>query len=61
MFYRNRSPIEAFRRNELPVDAMTDMRPEAHEYSLKRVFSRLGETGTTQQVIEQLDARSISK
>ena len=26
---------------------MTDMRPEAHDYSIKNVFPRLGETGTT--------------
>ena len=31
----------------LATDAMTDVRPEAHEYSLKHVFPRLGETGST--------------
>lgn len=45
----------------LAIDAMTDVRPEAHAYSLKNVFPRLGETGTTPQVIDLLAARSISK
>lgn len=45
----------------LAIDAMTDMRPEAHAYSLKHVFPRLGETGTTQQIIDLLAARSNSK
>jgi nicotinamidase-related amidase len=30
----------------LVTDAMTDTRAEAHEYSLKHVFPRLGETGS---------------
>jgi len=38
----------------LAVDAMTDMRPEAHAYSIAQVFPRLGETGTTQEIIELL-------
>jgi nicotinamidase-related amidase len=45
----------------LAIDAMTDARPEAHAYSLKHVFPRLGETGTTQEIMELLDARSMSK
>jgi len=42
----------------LAIDAMTDMRPEAHEYSITKVFPRLGETGTTQQIIDLLAKRS---
>jgi nicotinamidase-related amidase len=38
----------------LAVDAMTDRRPEAHDYSIKNVFPRLGETGTTQEIINLL-------
>ncbi len=38
----------------LAVDAMTDMNPDAHTNSLTRIFPRLGETGTTQEVIELL-------
>ena len=43
----------------LAIDAMTDARPEAHDYSLKHVFPRLGETGTTQQILDLLATRSI--
>ena len=39
----------------LAVDAMTDLRPEAHDYSIARVFPRLGETGTTQEIIDLLE------
>lgn len=42
----------------LAVDAMTDTRPEAHAYSLANVFPRLGETGSTQDVLDLLAARS---
>jgi len=42
----------------LAIDAMTDMRPEAHQYSIKNVFPRLGETGTSQEIIDRLPARS---
>ena len=42
----------------LAVDAMTDMRPEAHDYSIKNVFPRLGETGTSQEIIDLLQTRS---
>jgi nicotinamidase-related amidase len=40
----------------LAVDAMTDMSAEAHEYSLTRVFPRIGESGTTQEVLDLLDS-----
>jgi nicotinamidase-related amidase len=39
----------------LAVDAMTDMSAEAHTNSITRIFPRLGETGTTQQIIDLLD------
>ncbi|AEU37142.1 isochorismatase family protein [Granulicella mallensis] len=42
----------------LALDAMTDMRPEAHEYSLAHVFPRLGETGSTQDILDLLATRS---
>lgn len=38
----------------LAIDAMADMRPEAHDYSINRVFPRLGETGSTQEIIDLL-------
>jgi nicotinamidase-related amidase len=39
----------------LAVDAMTDMALEAHEYSTTRIFPRLGETGTTAEILSLLD------
>jgi nicotinamidase-related amidase len=42
----------------LALDAMTDMREEAHEYSVRNVFPRLGETGPTQEIISLLERRS---
>lgn len=36
----------------LAVDAMTDLDGEAHLNSVKRVFPRLGETGTTQELLD---------
>ena len=42
----------------LALDAMTDVRPEAHEYSLASVFPRLGETGPTQDILNLLATRS---
>jgi nicotinamidase-related amidase len=44
----------------LAVDAMTDLRSEAHAYCLTNVFPRLGETGTTKQIIDLLVTRRIS-
>jgi nicotinamidase-related amidase len=44
----------------LATDAMTDSRPEAHEYSLTHVFPRLGETGSTHDVLDLLAKRSAS-
>jgi nicotinamidase-related amidase len=41
----------------LATDAMTDMRPEAHQNSLERIFPRLGETATTEQILALLDQR----
>jgi nicotinamidase-related amidase len=39
----------------LAVDAMTDMNADAHAGSITRIFPRLGETGTTQEIIALLD------
>ena len=40
----------------LALDAMTDPRPEAREFSLRHVFPRLGETGTCREIIDLLAA-----
>jgi nicotinamidase-related amidase len=42
----------------LALDAMTDLQKEAHEYSIRNVFPRLGETGSTQEIISLLEKRS---
>jgi nicotinamidase-related amidase len=40
----------------LAIDAMTDMSADAHHNSITRIFPRLGETGTTQQIVDLLEA-----
>lgn len=45
----------------LALDAMTDMREAAHEYSIGNVFPRVGETGSTREIIALLEkGRSAS-
>lgn len=39
----------------LATDAMTDSHADAHAWSVTRVFPRIGETGTTQQIIDLLE------
>ena len=41
----------------LATDAMTDMRPEAHDNSVQRIFPRLGETATTAEILALLKGR----
>jgi nicotinamidase-related amidase len=38
----------------LATDAMTDMNADAHHNSITRIFPKLGETGTTQEIIDLL-------
>jgi nicotinamidase-related amidase len=40
----------------LAVDAMTDMNADAHSNSIARIFPRLGECGTTQEILGLLDS-----
>jgi nicotinamidase-related amidase len=42
----------------LAVDAVTDMNADAHHNSIMRIFPRMGETGTTQEIIDLLNAPS---
>jgi len=42
----------------LAVDAMTDLNADAHVNSIERLFPRLGETGTTQDIVALLDRPS---
>jgi len=44
----------------LPVDAMTDSDLERHDHSVARIFPRIAETGTTQDVLDVLDAADLS-
>jgi nicotinamidase-related amidase len=37
------------------TDAMTDRDPEAHTWSTEKTFPRLGETGTTEEVLKLLE------
>ena len=39
----------------LATDAITDLSLEAHQNSVERIFPRLGETGSTAEIIELLD------
>ena len=41
----------------LATDAMTDLSTDAHERSLKLIFPRLGETGTSREIIDVLQGR----
>lgn len=45
----------------LAIDAMTDTRAESHAHSIANVFPRLGETGTSEQIIALLAERNDSK
>jgi nicotinamidase-related amidase len=42
----------------LAVDAMTDMNADAHDNSVARIFPKMAETGTTQQILDLLAAAS---
>jgi nicotinamidase-related amidase len=53
-----RQAFEAGFTVTLALDAMTDVRAEAHDYSLRNVFPRLGETGTADEIINLLETRS---
>ena len=41
----------------LAVDAMTDLHLDAHNHSVTRIFPRLGENGTTHEILELLKKR----
>jgi len=50
-----RQAYEAGYNVALAADAMTDTSPEAHENSVRRIFPRLGETGTAAEIIALLE------
>jgi nicotinamidase-related amidase len=41
----------------LVTDAMTDINSDAHFNSITRIFPKLGETGTTQEIMALLEGR----
>ena len=41
----------------LALDAMTDFREDAQDYSVRNVFPRLGETGSAQEIVAMLAKR----
>jgi nicotinamidase-related amidase len=43
----------------LAVDAMTDLSAEAHDYSIRQIFPRLGETGTAQQIADLVQGGNV--
>jgi nicotinamidase-related amidase len=45
----------------LAVDAMTDLNLEAHDHSVTRIFPRLGENGTTHEILDLLKKRLESR
>lgn len=53
-----RQAYEAGFNVTIAIDAITDVRAEAHAYSLASVFPRLGETGSTQDILGLLATRS---
>jgi len=54
-----RQAYEAGFNVTLAIDAMTDTRPDAHAYSIRNVFPRLGETATAEDIINELAKRTI--
>ena len=52
-----RQAYEAGFNVTLAIDAMTDLNAETHANSVTRIFPRIGETGTTDEIIGLLDLR----
>jgi nicotinamidase-related amidase len=40
-------------------DAMTDMSADSHDHSLFRIFPRIGEIGTTEEIVSQLNRQQV--
>jgi nicotinamidase-related amidase len=53
-----RQAYEAGFNVALAIDAMTDTRSEAHAYSMRNIFPRLGETATAEDIINELEKRN---
>lgn len=53
-----RQAYEAGFNVTLVTDAMTDLNPEAHDNSVRRIFPRLGETGAAADIVALLDKQT---
>ena len=53
-----RQAFEAGFNVALATDAMTDLKREAHHSSIAHIFPRLGETGTTKEIIALLETNA---
>jgi nicotinamidase-related amidase len=49
-----RQAFEAGFNVTVATDAVSDANPEAHAYALAKVFPRIGETGTTKELVDLL-------
>ena len=56
-----RQAYEAGFNVTLALDAMTDIREEAHVYCIRNVFPRVGETGSAQEILSLLPQRSATE
>lgn len=52
-----RAAIEKGYNTTFAIDAMTDMFVEAHRHSITYIFSRLGELGSTTEIIDMLETK----
>jgi nicotinamidase-related amidase len=43
----------------LAIDAMTDANMDSHNHSLGKIFPRLGETGTTREILNLLNSTRV--
>ncbi len=51
-----RAAIELGYNISFATDAMTDRNPEAHQHSIKNIFPRIGELGSTDEIIGKLSS-----
>lgn len=52
-----RAAYELGYNQSFAADAMTDLAEDAHDVSLKRIMARIGEVGSTDDIIAKLNAR----
>ncbi len=52
-----RQAFEAGFNVTFAIDAMSDRQAEAHDHSVRHIFPRLGETGTSQEIIDLVQTK----